>query len=304
SAFMPKAPTERQQMLLDQLRDGTIGRLVLLGIEGGDELERARLSRALADRLSQSATFSAVENGDAQRMEQDQRYLFDNRYVLSPTVSADRFSSAGLHDAIQSTLEEMAGGAGLLMKSLLTRDPSGETLVLLEQFISESQPHVINGVWASRDGKRAVLMVEIRASGLNTDAMAQALDEIRNNFAQLPQRTAATTLVMTGTSVMSVTSRSTIESEVTRLATIGTILVVSMLLLIYRSPYLLLLGLIPVITGALVGIASVSLVFGQVHGLTLGFGTTLIGEAVDYSIYFFVQRGDGTRQSGFWRTIR
>src|SRR5690606_31452621 len=173
SAFMPKAPTERQQMLLDQLRDGTIGRLVLLGIEGGDELERARLSRALADRLSQSATFSAVQNGDAQRMEQDQRYLFDNRYVLSPTVSADRFSSAGLHDAIQSTLEEMAGGAGLLMKSLLTRDPSGETLVLLEQFISESQPHVINGVWASRDGKRAVLMVEIRASGLNTDAMAQ-----------------------------------------------------------------------------------------------------------------------------------
>ncbi|MET0378800.1 MAG: MMPL family transporter [Spongiibacteraceae bacterium] len=304
SAFMPKAPTERQQMLLDQLRDGTIGRLVLLGIEGGDEHQRARLSRGLAERLSQSETFSAVQNGDAQRMEQDQRYLFENRYLLSPAITPERFSAAGLHAAIQSTLQEMASGAGLLIKSLLARDPSGETLELLEQFVSESQPRAIDGVWASRDGTRAVLMVEIRASGLNTDAMALALDEIKNNFAQLPQYTAATKLVMTGTSVMSVTSRATIESEVTRLAIISTILVVSLLLLIYRSMYLLLLGLIPVITGALVGIACVSLAFGQVHGLTLGFGTTLIGEAVDYSIYFFVQRGDSNRRPDFWRTIR
>src|SRR5690606_12812261 len=37
----------------------------------------------------------------------------------------------------------------------------------------------------------------------------------------------------------------------------------------------------------------VSLGFGTVHGITLGFGTALIGEAVDYSIYLFVQSGRG-----------
>lgn len=304
SAFMPKAPTERQQMLLDQLRDGTIGRLVLIGIEGSHQKERARLSRELAARLSASKTFSAVQNGDAQRLEQDQRYIFDNRYLLSPAVTPERFSKDGLHDAIASTLAEMAGGAGLMMKSLITRDTTGEMLELLEQFMGDSQPHSLEGVWASRDGARAVLMVEIRGSGLDTDAMAVALAEIEKNFAELPQRAAATKLVMTGTSVMSVSSRATVESEVTRLATIGTLLVATMLLLIYRSPYLLLLGLIPVVTGALAGIASVSLAFGHVHGLTLGFGTTLIGEAVDYSIYFFVQRGDHNPRSSFWRTIR
>ncbi|MDI9682789.1 hypothetical protein, partial [Burkholderia cenocepacia] len=42
--------------------------------------------------------------------------------------------------------------------------------------------------------------------------------------------------------------------------------------------------------------AAVSVAFGTVHGLTLGFGTTLIGEAVDYSIYLFVQSAQaGTR---------
>lgn len=309
SAFMPKAPTARQQMLVDQLRDGAIARIVLLGIEGSDAAERARLSRGLATQLSKSATFSGVQNGDAQMLAQDQRYFFENRYVLSPAVTAERFTVSGLRDAIQTTLDEMSGSAGLLIKQIFVRDPSGETLQLLDQFVGESQPRSIDGVWASRNGQRAVLMVAIRESGLDTDAMAHALDEIQRNFDQLPGHGSETKLVMSGTSVLSVASRNTIEGEVARLATIGTLLVVCLLLLIYRSLSLLLLGLVPVVTGALVGIASVSLIFGHVHGLTLGFGTTLIGEAVDYSIYLFVQGvsvqgASGANTKNFWRTIR
>ena len=57
------------------------------------------------------------------------------------------------------------------------------------------------------------------------------------------------------------------------------------------------------LSGALVGISAVSLGFGQVHGLTLGFGTTLIGEAVDYSIYFYLQRSGQLNPGHLWRTI-
>ena len=48
--------------------------------------------------------------------------------------------------------------------------------------------------------------------------------------------------------------------------------------------------------------AAVALGFPAVHGITLGFGVTLIGEAVDYSIYLFVQ-GAGTAH-GDWRRQR
>jgi len=57
--------------------------------------------------------------------------------------------------------------------------------------------------------------------------------------------------------------------------------VVALLLVVYRSLPALGLGLLPVTTGALVGVASVALGFGAVHGITLGFGITLIGESVD-----------------------
>ena len=35
SAFLPQSPTKEQQVLLDQLRDGVVSRLILVGIEGG-----------------------------------------------------------------------------------------------------------------------------------------------------------------------------------------------------------------------------------------------------------------------------
>jgi len=82
---------------------------------------------------------------------------------------------------------------------------------------------------------------------------------------------------------------------------------------IYRSPLALGLGMLPVVSGALAGIAAVSLGFGMVHGITLGFGTTLIGEAVDYSIYLLVQSTQSARDpvddrrgwvAAFWPTIR
>ncbi|HET7868393.1 MAG TPA: MMPL family transporter, partial [Burkholderiaceae bacterium] len=66
--------------------------------------------------------------------------------------------------------------------------------------------------------------------------------------------------------------------------------------------------------GVLAGIAAVSLAFGNVHGITLGFGTTLIGEAVDYAIYYLIQarsapgspQGSGARHwiADSWPTVR
>jgi len=53
----------------------------------------------------------------------------------------------------------------------------------------------------------------------------------------------------------------------------------------------------------LAGVAAVALGFDAVHGITLGFGVTLIGEAVDYSIYLFIQGAVHWRHA-VWPTIR
>ena len=309
SAFLPRSPSPAQQVLLEQIRDGLASRLILVGIEGADASTRAGLSRQIATRLRADPAFVSVNNGEPVSAERDRAFLFNNRYLLSPAVTPARFSADGLHAALSDSIDLLASPAGLLVKSLLPRDPTGEMVQLLEQFNSGARPQMVDGTWASRDGARALMLMQTRASGSDIDAQKRAMAAIRQAFDAASGATPSARLVMTGPGVFSVTSRDTIKSQVSRLAIIGVVLIAALLLLVYRSFTALALGFLPVVSGALAGIAAVSLGFGVVHGITLGFGTALIGEAVDYSIYLFVQseQGGSDQQNWikrFWPTIR
>jgi predicted exporter len=309
SAFLPRSPTPAQQLLLEQITDGLASRLILVGIEGADAPTRARLSKQIAQHLRTDPAFVSVNNGEPVSAERDRAFLFNNRYLLSPAVTPERFSVDGLHAALSDSIDLLASPAGLLVKSLLPRDPSGEMVQLLGQLNSGTRPQMVDGTWASRDGARALMLMQTRASGSDTDAQQRAMAAIRQAFDTAPSATPAAKLVMTGPGVFSVTSRDTIKSQVSRLSIISMAFIATLLFLVYRSVTALTLGFLPVISGALAGIAAVSLGFGAVHGITLGFGTALIGEAVDYSIYLFVQseRGGADQQNWikrFWPTIR
>jgi predicted exporter len=288
SAFLPRAPTAEQQVLVDQLRDGAVSRLILVGIEGADAATRAALSRALARQLRSSPEFTAVGNGEDDLSPRQRELLFADRYLLSPAVDAERFTVQGLHAAIADSIDLLASPAGMMLKSLLTRDPTGETAHLLQQLAGNGGARIDRGVWVSRDGTRAVLLLQTAAAGFDSDGQERAIARVREDYAALPQR-AGTQLQLSGPAVFAVEARRTIRNEAQRLSLLGGAVVIVLLSLAYRSPRALVLGLLPVLSGAVAGIAAVSLGFGAVHGLTLAFGTTLIGEAVDYSIYLFVQ---------------
>ena len=307
SAFLPRSPTPEQQLLLEQISDGLASRLILVGIAGSDAATRARISRQIAQVLRADPAFVGVNNGEPVTQQRDRDFLFKYRYLLSPAVTPERFSVTGLRTAIDDSIALLASPAGLLTKSLLPRDPTGEMLNLLERLDSGSRPAMTGGAWASRDGARALLLIQTRASGSDTDAQQQAMTAIRHAFESVSVDT-QTKLLMTGPGVFSVTSRDTIKSQVGLLSLISIALIATLLLLVYRSFSALALGFLPVISGVLAGIAAVSLGFGTVHGITLGFGTALIGEAIDYSIYMFVQSEQGASQqhwaTQFWPTVR
>ena len=316
SAFLPRTPTARQRLLVDQLRDGPASRLMLMAIEGGDAKTRAQLSMAMAEHLRSIAAFLAVNNGEAVNEARDREFIFNHRYLLSEAVTPQHFTVSGLASSIEDTIALLASPAGLLAKSLLAQDPTGETLQVVSQLERSARPHTVAGVWASADGQRALLVASMRASGSDIDAEERALRAIRAAFAQAQHATPGAVaqrarLEITGSPVFAVASRDTIKHEAVRLSIVSTSLIVTLLLVVYRSLPVLLLGLLPVTSGALAGVAAVALGFGVVHGITLAFGITLIGESVDYSIYLFVQSRRATgaamdaaqHERAMWRTI-
>ena len=312
SAFLPANPTPIQQLLVDQLRDGPASRLILFAVEGGDAAARARTSTLMLSRLRKDTQFSMVNNGATDALQNDREFLFKHRYLLSESVTAERFSAAGLHASISDTIDNLASPAGLLFKSLLPRDPTGELLNIIDQLSRSPSPKVEDGVWVSADGTRCLGLAQTTAGGSDSDAQGRAIDAIRAAFASAPDAARrGLQLKLSGPGVFAVAARAKIEKAVVRLSIASGILVVTLLLGVYRSLPALGLGLLPVASGALVGIAAVALGFGAVHGVTLGFGVTLIGESVDYSIYFFIQssrRHSDTDarswQQLWWPTIR
>jgi predicted exporter len=309
SAFLPSTPTAQQQLLMDQLRDGIASRMILVGIEGADAASRAAISKKMAQTLRQDAQFLAVNNGEPVTLERDREILFQYRYLLSPGITPQRFTADGLHDALSESVDRLASPAGLLMKELLPRDPTGEMLTLIETMDNGRQPHQVEGVWASRDGKTALLLLQTRAVGSDTDAQQRAMKAVQAAFGTATQGRSDAQLRMTGPGVFSVISRDTIKHQVRTIFIVSSLLIAALLLAVYRSPRMLLLGFLPVTTGIVAGVAAVGLGYGTVHGITLGFGTALIGEAVDYSIYLFLQsRGDEASRVHWvrhvWPTVR
>ena len=312
SAFLPRAPTAEQKILVNQLQSGNVARIMLIAISGTTAPVRASLSRALAQRLRADRRFVTVRNGEPLGQQRDFRMLFTHRYALSP--GHDAFSVAALHRSIARSVDLLASPMGDVLQPIFTRDPTGVTLDLLRRYQGAGHgPRVQDGVWISPQGHQALLLAETAASGADTHAQQQAIRAIREDFSLVRQGVGVDAvrarLSMTGPGIFAVTARATIKGAAVHISLISAFLIVVLLLWLYRSPLPLLLGLVPVLSGVLVGIAAVSLGFGTVHDLTLGFGTTLMGEAVDYSIYLFVQSsGSPDAKMGwskqFWPTVR
>jgi predicted exporter len=206
---------------------------------------------------------------------------------------------------MRDTVADLASPEGLIIKSLVPHDPTGETLHIIDGLSHIPAPQLEDGVWASGDGKRALLVAQTAAAGSDTDAQEHAIGAAQAAFDTAVRDVGASAqpleLRQSGPGVFAVASRAGIERAVVRLSIASSALIVLILLTVYRSLPALLLGLLPVATGALVGIAAVALIFGAVHGITLGFGVTLIGESVDYSIYFFVQSARGEAGAASWQ---
>lgn len=308
--FLPGSPTPAQQILVDELREGVVSRLILIGVEGGDEPARATLSAKLAAGLGSNQAFAYVANGASDRFQADGAFLLRHRYLLSDGVSPARFRRDGLRAALESRLDDLRSSVSVLTGQLLPRDPTGEFLHLLEQLREEGGPQKRDGVWFSADGSRAILIAQTRAPGFDIDAQERALAILRAAFDAAAAETgvAGARLVLSGPGVFAVASRAQIKGDAIRLSMLATVLVSVVLLFVYRSPRVLGLTLVPVASGALAGVAAVSLGFGSVHGITLGFGATLIGEAVDYATYLFTNTSAASPANKtivrIWPTLR
>ncbi len=290
TVFLPSDGTPLQDLLFTRLRDGPAARLVLFGFEDGMLADRVAASQEAVMLLADRDDLALASNGRQAMSPTAFGRLFAYRYLLAEPQGMDR---ASLTEALALRARQLKSPFAKIYEQEAARDPTGLFRALLVSWRDGTKPVArANGVWVSPDRSRSLLLLEITStSDMPKRQMATVL-ELEAILDQVAARHGVTT-VMAGSPVSSVRAQALVRQEMA----IGTIVAVSMVIVflfwVYRSFWALALGALPIATGILIGLTATLLGFGSVHRITLAFGVTLLGVAIDYPLHVFSHaRGD------------
>ncbi|WP_025601426.1 MMPL family transporter [Burkholderia sp. WSM2230] len=212
--------------------------------------------------------------------------------LLTP---ADRDAIAGanasdstLHDALaQRIYSPLRGG----LTTSVADDPFGWLEHWLGNLpLATSNLELEDGLLVSHAGNATSVLIVATLPGSAYEsstqhaviaALSQAESALKHAFPDV-------SVARAGAVFYAESARNASESEVHVIGIASLVGIALLMMWVFRSPRLLLLGFVSTALGIVCALAVTLLVFDKLHLLTLVFGASLIGEAVDYSIQYFV----------------
>lgn len=290
--FIPAGDDPAIASLSRELTSSDLNRTITLTLEG-TELEQVTEATAfVAAQLSEREEVAWVRAGPDPELE---RAFYESYYEHRLGFAADLdVSEPALRARARALRERLASPTGTFVREIATADP---LLLFLEQVqtlrsvgTSENDEDeglgIRNGVFVAEEGESyfGVVILASVASPFDGVASRAILGAIDDAFAAAPHHESLV-LEQGGVHRIAVDSESTIRADITRVSAFGSLGVVLIILLLFRSLRMLVLSSLPIFGGMVAAAATTQLVFGGIHGLTLAFGATLIGVALDYVVH-------------------
>ncbi|MSP01567.1 MAG: hypothetical protein EXR07_11050 [Acetobacteraceae bacterium] len=305
SDFVPAGDSAAARLMRAEISTGTAMTLIMAGIEGKDPAELARICDALAAGLRQSGQFAFVANGRDLIGDAELDWLFRHRYLLSPSVTAEGFETAALRHAFERLLTGLQGSAAPLLTRYGFADPTGAFLGLVLAARGAGDVQTRHGVWFAppRPDRpdRALLIARMRVGGLDVEAQDMAIASVHAAFAAA--RPGETRLLLSGPAVHAHDAAHAIRSDVTLLSIVSGLLIAALLVWRFRSLWVIAAIMVPIVLSVSAAALAVQLTFGFVHGITLGFGMTMLGVTVDYPVLLIGHRKRGEQAPDTLRRI-
>ncbi len=310
--FLPEPETRFEKLLRHQLDNGASTSIILLAFSGLPPTQLAEFNREVVGKLKTSGTFDKVTNGASESSDELLSFLEKYRYLLTRNNLTEQFSTAGLKSALDARLEGLYSSTATLEKRFLRKDPTGEILDLLESWQGRvsrhKKPEELHGVWFSKNHQRTLVLIEIGADITQMDNQEAVVEEIRSTLNAM--KPPGLNVIMSGPTVFSVESAQNIREDIKNLSMMAILLVTLFIWAAYRSIRMVALTILPLVAGMIVATACVLLFYEQIHDITLVFGITLAGVAVDYPIHLLTSglsqnhKDERNKLQKVWRTLR
>lgn len=284
AAFFPDSGRPIETVLISKANRGAVSRMVFAAFGGGDLEQRLAASREAADWLRQHPGIEQTINGRESLNLAKFEPLFPYRYLLGEQQPLDE---AGLSSALDARVKELRSPLGSAVKDKLGSDPTAAfRSLLLNWNEGRVEPEREEGLWVTPDRERALLLATLKETDGEVAKEAAVITSIREMLGEIAARHGVEPL-LAGRPVLIAEAGESIRASLIYGSVIASTLVIMLLLWMYRSVGVLLLGVVPLLSGILSGLFAVLVLFGQIHGIALAFGITLIGITIDYPLHLF-----------------
>ncbi|WP_413472685.1 MMPL family transporter [Shewanella baltica] len=286
--------------------EATLADQVYIALVAKDETTAIAAAKLLMQKLEtdlvargKQGALTDIRSADMQLGEALGQFYFPHRFKLLTAPQAEALASQNIESLIEAATAQLYNAFSYANSNLLAQDPLLLFPANLLALAPSSKVRASQGILLANQGDNvaAVVMAKGRESAFNPNAqlaqmtaLTQGLDAVKQSYPDI-------TVLKAGALFHALAATQTAKSEISILGLASLLGVIALVWLAFRSVMPLLLAIVTISSGLLLAVTFTLSVFGELHLLTLVFGTSLIGIAIDYSFHFYCERLSDSERS-------
>jgi predicted exporter len=200
-------------------------------------------------------------------------------------VPRDAYTDDAIRARLTALRDQLASPVGAMVRDAARADPLGGAWRPLEALRGAVGDALVDddGVLVTADRRHAFVFVETRSSPFDSAAQ-RAFRAVLERWAAAA---APIRLETAGTAQFAIESEAQMKGDVNRIGGISTVGILAVFLVLFGSLRLIAIGFVPMLFGSAVAVLACQALFGQIHGITIAFGTSLLGVGLDYVEHYY-----------------
>jgi len=286
--------------------EATLADQVYIALVAKDETTAIAAAKLLMQKLEtdlvatgKNAALTDIRSADMQLGEALGQYYFPHRFKLLTAPQAEALATKDIGNLIEAATAQLYNAFSYANSNLLAQDPLLLFPANLLALAPSSKVRVSQGILLTNQGDNvaAVVMAKGQESAFNPNAQLAQMTALTLGLDAVKQSYPDITLLKAGALFHAIAATQTAKSEISILGLASLLGVIALVWLAFRSVMPLLLAIVTISSGLLLAVTFTLSVFGELHLLTLVFGTSLIGIAIDYSFHFYCERLSDTERN-------
>lgn len=286
-AMLPDSMADPLGLVARQQLETKLEGLNFIAVGHENKATAIQAAKAFSNKVEQTEAFDKVV---LQRLDQGAKIsksLYPYRFSRLSPQQKQALSDGDYASLIAKAQSQLWSPASLVTSSTIIEDPFFLFLEQLDGFASLSLSND-NGYLLTQSAGKYWVLIELLVSKnvFSPSQQGKLISAIDNSSKSLEREFEGASLLKAGLLFHANAATQQARFEMSTIGGSSMLVICLIILMFFRSIKPLTLACLSLLGGLLLALAMVSLFFEQLHLLTLVFGASLIGIAIDYSFHF------------------